>query len=244
MKYRKLMAGVLFLLCMALLASAGADALIRDLSAQATDATSITANWNCTDKENPLFTVTCGVEGVERRETWSTYRNTFLFSGLCPNTAYVITISSQAGSTQTATVTTPEAFDHIGYNFTLLDAGVYTAPADTEEMAALAAMNGDTLLQMLDETDIGVWFTFTITAAEDDRSLPFLLVAHLPNGDIYTASDLFWYTQRSQTVTQTFVFNDLLTQIAEDYGALPAGEYALSAYFNGGLGAETAFTVE
>jgi hypothetical protein len=224
--------------------TASAGGVIRDLSADAVNSTSIEAVWNCTDKDDPLFILTYRVVGQERAVRLNTHGEYYLFSSLCPDTAYEITVSTESGGTQTAIVTTDASPDHVGYNYQLLETGVYQSASGEEDYTAVTSLGGAALAGELDTTDYSLRFTFKITAAETDRTLDFVLALRLPNGDIYTASDTFWYTQRSQTVTQPYVFNDLLEEIADDYGAFPAGTYTLTAYLNGSFAAETAFAIE
>jgi hypothetical protein len=242
---RQLTALILFLILSTLgQGVAGTGGQICDLTAEAADSTTISAAWNCTDKENPLYILTCRVDGVGRVSQWNTYRDTFLFNNLSPNTTYVITVSAQGGSTQTATVTTPAGSGFIGYNYQLLAAGVYLSDTDAENYTVLACVDGDALAGMLEDNDFSLMLSFQLTAAQADRALDYLLVLRLPNGDIYTASQQLWVTQKSQTVTEYFTFNALLETAAQHYAAFPVGEYTLTAYCNDGLAAETDFMVE
>jgi hypothetical protein len=223
---------------------ASAGGVIRDLSADAVNSTSIEAVWNCTDKDDPMYILTYRVAGQERAVRLNTHDEYYRFGGLCPGTTYEITVSTESGGTQSATVTTDTSPDHVGYNYQLLKAGVYQSSSGGEDYTAVTSVSSAALAGELGDTDFSLLFTFKITASETDRSMDFVLALRLPNGDIYTASDTYWYTQRSQTATQPYVLNDLLEEAASDYGAFPAGTYTLTAYLNGSFAAETAVTVE
>lgn len=241
---RRTAAAFLTALLLATGAAASAGGMIRDLSADAVGPTAVEAAWNCTDKDDPQYTITYRVAGQAREVRLNTREDYFRLGGLCPGTAYEITVSTESGGAQSVSVTTDASPNHVGYNYQLLEAGVVRSAAGKEDYAALTSLHGAALAGELGETDFSLRFTFTITAAETDRAIDFVLALRLPSGDIYTASDTFWYTQKSQTVTQVYVFNDLLEQIAADTGAVPAGTYTLSAYLNGSFAAETAFAIE
>ena len=242
---KKLLAAFGLLVIMAVMAigPAYAGGLIRDLAVTALDATSVEAVWNCTDKADQLFTLTLQVQGVDRIATHGTHDTYYRFSSLCPDTTYIVTVSAEGGSTASAIVTTPETQNYERFNYTLLDAGVYTsetASADT----AVTTVTAASLPDALDDIDYNLVFSFKLTAAEETRAIAFMLALRLPNGDLYSSSDIFWYGPKSQTVSQDYCFNALLETVMSDYGTLPSGDYALTAYFENYTAAEATFTVE
>lgn len=222
--------------------AAGADGLVVDLTGEALDATTLAVHWLCTDTENPAFTVTARMQGVDRTESWETRRNYYEIRHVLPGTAYEITVAS--ADRQTVTVTTPEADAYTDYGYRLLDTGLYQAAKGSKEYTALAALYSQTLPETLRANDIGFLFQFRLTASKKQKSLGFELLLQLPNGDVYALSDILWYAARSQTHTQQYAINGLLQAVYADYGGFPTGEYTLHAYFNGDRAADMTFTME
>ena len=242
MKAKAAAFGLLVLVLVLSLALASADGLVVYLSGESLDATSIAINWLCTDKEDPAFTVSSHVAGVDRTSQWLTYRNYYVINHVLPGTTYVISVSSS--TTQTVTVTTPEADDYGEFNYQLLDTGLYKTYAGEEDYTALTALNSKTLPGEIYDYDFNFMFRFSLTASNKQKALPFELMLELPNGDVYALSDILWYGVRSETYTQYYSFNGLLAQVMADYDGFPTGDYTLYAYFDDDFAAGYTFLME
>ena len=236
--------GLAVLLLAASLAPAGADGYIRDLSAANIQTTSAEAAWNCTYKEDQMYTLSYRPAGLERYTTRGTYSTYYRLNYLNPGTTYELAVSTPEGNAETIVFSTPEATGYTKYGYELLDAGLYKTPDGERSYTELTSLSGKTLPGEVYDYDFCFMFQFKLTASEASKALDCLLVLRLPNGDVYSVNQMYWYTLKSATHTQYYPFTDLLIEILHDYGGFPIGEYALSAYFNGGLAAATAFTVE
>ena len=236
--------GLAMLLLAASLMPAGADGYIRDLSAANIQTTSAEVAWNCTYKEDQMYTLSYRPVGLERYTTRGTYSTYYRLNYLNPGTTYELVVSTPQGNAETIVFSTPEAADYSEYNYQLLDTGLYKTPDGERNYAEVSSFNSKTLPGEVYDYDFYFMFQFKLTASEADKSLDCLLVLRLPNGDVYSTNQMYWYTLKSATHTQYYPFTDLLIEILDDYGEFPVGEYALSTYFSGGFAAATTFTVE
>lgn len=236
--------GLALLLLAMSLGSAGADGTIRDLSAANIQTTSAEVAWNCTYKEDQMYTLSYRPVGLERYTTRGTSSLYYHVNYLNPGTTYELVVSTPQGSSASITFLTPEAEPFARYGYQLLDAGLYKSPAGQRNYTALTSLNSKTLPGEIYDYTFSFMFQFSLTASKADKALDCLLVLTLPNGDVYSANQMFWYTLKSATLTQYFPFTDLLTDVLGDYGEFPTGEYTMSTYFDGGFAASVAFMVE
>ncbi len=236
--------GLVLLLLVMSLGSAGADGTIRDLSAANIQTTSAEIAWNCTYKEDQMYTLAYRPTGLERYTTRGTHSLYYHVNYLNPGTTYELVVSTPQGSSASITFQTPEAEPYVKYGYQLLDAGLYKSPAGERNYAAVSSLNSKTLPGEVYDYTFSFMFQFSLTASKADKALDCLLVLRLPNGDVYSVNQMFWYTLKSATSTQYYPFTDLLKDVLHDYGEFPVGEYTLSTYFNGGFAASATITVE
>jgi hypothetical protein len=245
MMKKSLAFSLLLILLTASIGVSGAEGLICDLSNGVIKSISAETSWNCTYKEEQVYTLDYHVAGIERNEQRQTTDLYYRLNYLSPGTDYVLTVSTYTGGQASIAFTTPEAADYARYHFALLGTGLYksrTGKKDYEEVTA--ALSGKTLPGEIYDYDYSFMFQFTLTASDEDKSMHCTLVLHLPNGDAYSTDELVWYTHKSATLSQYVPFSELLQDILGDYGEIPAGGYTLNAYFDGENVAETTFTVE
>jgi len=245
MKKKCVAFGLLLVFLVTGIGVSGAEGLICDLSNGIIKSISAEASWNCTYKEEQVYYLDYHVAGIERSEQRQTTDLYYRLNYLSPGTDYVLTVSTYNGGQSSIAFTTYEAADYSRYHFNLLGTGLYksrTGKKDYEEVTT--ALNSKTLPGEIYDYDYNFMFQFKLTASDDDKSMHCTLVLHLPNGDVYSSDELVWYTHKSATLSQYSPFSDLLQDILSDYGAIPTGDYTVTAYFDGETVAEMTFTVE
>jgi len=243
--YKKLTAVILALtLLITGLAAASAIGEIADLTATAIDSTSVGVSWTAAGSDEPLYTVVCQTQGTDRSTQRRTYHPYCTINYLSPGTSYLITVSTKDGSVASTTITMPTPASYTDFNYQLLEVGVYESTQYEDDYYAITAINGATLADALDVDDFSFLFRFKLSATSQNKYLDFELTLTIPNGDVYTISDVLWYAMSRTTVTEYYAFDSALKRIYSDYGAFPAGEYTLTAYIDNGFAAETTFTME
>ncbi len=235
---------LLFLLLTALLAQAGADGTIQNLTAEPSGTTSLYVSWDAAGTGEPLYTVTCRAEATDRTTERRTYLTEAGIHYLSPGEPYVITVSTADGRTATLTVTmpSPPLFTEFGYQ--LLGTGVYRSAANETNYSEALSTTAAALEGGLADQDTSFLLRFMLNATRDQKYLDFQLVLRLPNGDVYTLPDVLVYDGGQTTIAEYYVFDSALKKVLRDYGALPAGEYRLSAYLNDAFAGDAVFTVE
>lgn len=235
---------VIVLLIAAGVTMAGAATPIRNLFITDYDSTSVGVAWSPVGTGEPLYTVTCQIEGTDRSTERRTYRTYCTINYLSPGTTYVVTVSTGSGHTATTTFTMPSPGSFFGYNYQLLDTGVYQSTRYGTDYAAISTLNGATLMDQLGKYDFSFMFRFKMAATSKYKNLDFELTLRMPNGDVYTIPDVLEYPFSQTAVSEYYAFNSALKRIYNDYGAFPAGVYTLTAYIDNGVAAETTFTME
>lgn len=239
-----------FICCVVLLTAAGltlasAATPIRNLTITDFNATDVGVGWSPLGTSEPLYTVTCQVEGTDRIVSEQrTYRTYCKIHYLSPGTTYVVTVSTGSGHMATATFTMPSPGSFYGYNYQLLDTGMYQSNRNETNYTEITSFNAAAMKDQLNDTDYSFLFRFKISATSKYKSLDFQLTLRMPNGDVYTIPSVLEYSYYQTNVMQYFPINSALKRIVTDYGAIPAGEYTITAYIDNGVAAETAFTVE
>ena len=235
---------VIVLLMAAILSPASADGTIYDLTVNPLETTSLEASWSAVGTDEPLYTITCQAEGTDRITERRTYHTSCIINYLSPETTYIITVSTADGHMATATIAMPSPASYIDFNYSLLDVGLYQATADETDYAAFTTLTGATLADLLDGNDFHFMFRFKLAATTRPKYLDYELVVRMPNGDVYTVPDVFWYENNRTTITEYVPFTRAFEKILRDYGEFPAGEYTLTMYIDNGFAAETTFTME
>lgn len=243
----KKLSTALFLLVILLsvsLSPAFAEGVIRDLAATEIRATSARISWNCTYKEEQQYTLTYRVDGTDRDVVRPITDTVYRLKYLSPATTYVLTVSTNTTNAKTITFTTPYAVDYAGNGYQLLDTGLYKTRAGKKDYAAVSALSSKTLPGEVYDYDFHFLFQFQLAETDDLKHLNYVILLHLPNGDVYSLHDAEWYTEDSQTVTKYWPLTETLTDIMHEYGGFPAGEYTIAAYLEGEFAAELQFTME
>ena len=223
---------------------ASAATPIHNLNVAVYNSTSVGVVWSPLDTGEPLYTVTCQAEGTDRATERRTYRTYCTINYLSPNTTYVVTVST-GSRTSSFTFTTPSPGSFTDYNYQLLDTGMYQSTRNETDYTPISALSAATLTDELGSYDINFHIRFRISATSKYKTLDFDLTLHLPNGDVYTIPEFVpSYGNSLTTVTEYYPINSALRRIHNDYGAFPTGEYTLTAYIDGGIAAETTFTVQ
>ncbi len=239
-----------FICCVVLLTAAGitmagAATPIRNLNITDFNATDVGVTWSPVGTNEPLYTVTCQVEGTDRVVSEQrTYRTYCKIHYLSPGTTYVVTVSTGSGHTATAAFTMPSPGSFYGYNYQLLGTGMYQSTRNETDYTAISTLNGATLKDQLNTTDFSFLFRFRMSATSKYKTLDFELTLRMPSGDVYTIPTVLEYPYYQTTVTQYYPINSALKRIVNDYGEIPAGVYTITAYIDNGIAAETTFTVE
>ena len=235
---------LLILLLTALLLTAGADGTIANLTAEPSGTTSLYVSWDAAGAGEPLYTVSCRAEATDRTTERRTYQTEAGIHYLSPGEPYVITVSTADGRTASLMVTmpTPPLFTEFGYQ--LLATGVYRSTANETDYAETPSATAAALETGLADRDTSFLLRFQLAATRETKYLDFQLVLRLPNGDVYTLADVLVYDGNQTTVSEYYVFDSALRKIIRDYGALPAGEYKLTAYLNDAFAGDAVFTVE
>ncbi len=236
--------GLVLVLLVASVSLASAAGDVKDLSATVMNMFSVGVYWNTTNENGPLFTVTCQEEGTDRVSERRTYHNYCAIKYLNPETTYIITVTTKSGGSASTVITIPSPSSYADFNYQLLDTGVFKSTAYANDNTAVSVLDGATLKGELSSYDYNFLLRFKVASTRQNKYLDFELLLRTPNGDVYTISDVLWYSGSRTTVTEYYTFDSLLKRIYNDYGAYPAGEYSLTAFIDNGIAAEAAFTVQ